>query len=215
MPALTWRFPTNEAGEIEGPNDPGISHFTDRRNENLVRESIQNSLDARAGDAPVRIEFELDDIHQSDFRADQLGDILECCIRSPHNDDEHRDQFRRGRDSLRRAQQTKVLCIWDSSTTGAEDLQRPGGVPSKWNALTKGSGSPAKDRKDAAGSFGIGKHSAFAVADLRTVLYSTTYVDDGVNRSRFIGKSILVSHSYGGIQRHRTGYLSGGGFTPS
>ena len=48
MPTMTWQFPPNDAGEIEGPNDPGISHFTDQRDINLIRESIQNSLDARS-----------------------------------------------------------------------------------------------------------------------------------------------------------------------
>ena len=47
MPKMTWQFPPNDAGEIEGPNDPGIAHFTDHRDVNLIRESIQNSLDAR------------------------------------------------------------------------------------------------------------------------------------------------------------------------
>ena len=50
MPTLEWQFPPNVAGEVEGHNDAGISHFTDNREVNLIRESIQNSLDARAGE---------------------------------------------------------------------------------------------------------------------------------------------------------------------
>ena len=56
MPKVTWQFPPNDAEEIEGPVDPGISHFTDNRDANLIRESIQNSLDARSGEAPAKID---------------------------------------------------------------------------------------------------------------------------------------------------------------
>ena len=216
VPRLTWQFPPNVAGETEGPNDSGISHFTDRRDENLIRESVQNSLDARAGDAPAKIEFSLDTIHGMDFEADQLSEILSTSIQSPDNDEEHRAQFTKGKNLLRRNQRIPVLCVKDSNTTGAADMPRDGGAPSKWKALTKGSGSVVKEQKDSAGSFGLGKHSAFAVTDLRTVLYSTTWhEDDGLKRSRFIGKSILVSHTdRSGVARRSTGYLSLENYAP-
>ena len=108
-----------------------------------------------------------------------------------------------------------TLCIKDSNTTGAQDMPREGGIPSKWHALTKGTGSPQKEQKDAAGSFGLGKHSAFAVTDLRTVLYSTTWQDDNRIYHRFIGKAILVSHEDGEQDlRRRIGYLSGPEYEP-
>ena len=139
-----------------------------------------------------------------------MSEILDHCIQSPHNQEEYRVQFRKGKNLLRRSQRVRSLCIKDSNTTGAGDTPRDGGVPSKWQALTKGSGAPVKEQKDAAGSFGLGKHSAFAVTELRTVLYSTTWRDEAsLYHSRFIGKSILVSHIYKGKARRRTGYLSG------
>ena len=84
MPTMTWQFPPNDAGEIEGPNDPGISHFTDQRDINLIRESIQNSLDARAGDEPVKVECK--DVPASAF--EQLRNLV-----TPGSDDKGRDQF--------------------------------------------------------------------------------------------------------------------------
>ena len=111
--------------------------------------------------------------------------------------------------------QLTTLCIKDSSTTGADDAPRTVGAPSKWEALTKGSGSPVKEQKDAAGSFGLGKHSAFAVTDLRTVLYSTAWRDANRLNRRFIGKAILVSHTDSSRKlRRRTGYLSAGSYAP-
>ena len=215
MPAMTWQFPPNDAGEIEGPNDPGISHFTDQRDINLIRESIQNSLDARAGDEPVKVECSLLDVPASAFEASQLRDILGYAIGSPHNDDKGREQFNRGARLLDYNRQLITLCIKDSSTTGADDAPRTVGAPSKWEALTKGSGSPVKEQKDAAGSFGLGKHSAFAVTDLRTVLYSTAWRNANRLNRRFIGKAILVSHTDSSRKlRRRTGYLSAGSYAP-
>ncbi|MDE2787157.1 MAG: hypothetical protein OXL37_10890 [Chloroflexota bacterium] len=215
MPKMTWQFPPNDAGEIEGPNDPGISHFTDQRDTNLIRESIQNSLDAKAGGEPVRVEFSLQDLAISDFEGNQLRDILDWAINSPHNDDKGKEQFTNGKWLLNDNRQLRTLCIRDSNTTGAQDVPRPGGAPSKWAALTKGSGSPVKEQKDAAGSFGLGKHSAFAVTDLRTVLYSTAWRDNDRMNLRFIGKTILVSHTDGsGAPKRRTGYLSAGSYAP-
>ena len=215
MPKMTWQFPPNDAGEIEGPNDPGISHFTDHRDTNLIRESIQNSLDARAGNEPVRVEFSLEDLPVSDFEGNQLRNILDRAINSPHNDDKGKAQFTNGKWLLNDNRQLLTLCIKDSNTTGAQDVPRPGRAPSKWEALTKGSGSPVKEQKDAAGSFGLGKHSAFAVTDLRTVLYSTSWRDDNRMNLRFIGKAILVSHTGSdGKPKRRTGYLSAESYAP-
>ena len=208
---MTWQFPPNSAGEIEGPNDPGISHFTDQRDTNLIRESIQNSLDAKAGIEPVRVEFSLQDLAISDFEDNQLRDIHDWAINSPHNDDKGKELFTNGKCLLNDNRQLRTLCIRDSYTTGAQDVPRPGGAPSKWEALPKGSGSPVKEPKDAAGSFGLGKHSAFAVTDLRTVLYFTAWRDNDRMNLRFIGKTILVSHTDGdGSPKRRTGYLSAG-----
>ena len=178
MPTMTWQFPPNDFGEIEGPNNSGISHFTDQRDTNLVRESIQNSLDARAGSGSVRVEFSQLDLPTSAFEAGRLRDILGYVVDSPHNDEKGSEQFDRARWLLNDNRQIRTICIKDSNTTGAQDVPRPRRAPSKWEALTKGSGSPAKDQKDAAGSFGLGKHSAFAVTDLRTVLYSTAWRDE-------------------------------------
>ena len=47
MSNLTCQFPRNDSNETEGPNDGGITHFTANRSANVIRESIQNSLDAR------------------------------------------------------------------------------------------------------------------------------------------------------------------------
>ncbi len=216
---LTWQFQNNEADEIEGPNDPGITHFIGNREESLVREAIQNSLDARDNPAlPVKVAFEPRTIPTADFGASELSLRLKAAADSTHNDDdEYIKQFTRGARLLNRTGNGSVDClrIIDSNTLGATDEPRKNDAPSKWQALTKGAGSNAKDQRDAAGSFGLGKFAAFAVSDLRTVLYSVAYLSDGALARRFQGKTILVSHEQGGKPYRKTGYFGEDGFLPA
>ena len=46
--SIQWKFPPNLTNAPIGPRDRGIEHYTGHRFESLVRETIQNSLDAQA-----------------------------------------------------------------------------------------------------------------------------------------------------------------------
>ncbi len=172
----SWKFGNNDTRENEGPNNAGIANFTDDRTGGLVREVIQNSIDARASNAdPVEVSFqtELMPIEHLDLAG--LKRAMVASVSSYANDDRHRKQFKRGVKTLSRAIQTGhivALKITDRNTNGASDEKE---LLDKWHSLTKTVGLSAKDMKDSGGSFGIGKHAAFAVSDLRTVLYSTAY----------------------------------------
>ena len=216
MNDFTWQFPRNEAGEHEGPNDAGITHFMNSRKDSVIRETIQNSLDARLDPSkPVKVKFEISRRAPSDFAVPSLIEALNAAVRSADNDDAHRAQFQRGIKLLSGGGSIQCLSITDSNTTGADDIPRPHGAPSKWEALTKGTGSNAKDQRDAAGSYGLGKFAAFAVTDIRTVLYSVAYVSGGMLHHRFQGKTILVSHrTSSGEECRRIGYLGDSNYQP-
>ena len=217
MSDFVWQFPGNDSNETEGPNDGGITHFTANRSANVIRESIQNSLDARADESkPVIVKIDLSSLESESLNAKGLVDALNAAIKSNHNDDAHRQQFKRGIDLLRTSRGgINTLRIIDSNTTGASDDLTLDGKPTKWEALTKSSGLSIKDQPDAGGSFGLGKHAPFAATDIRTVLYSTAWFRDNTIRRRFQGKTILVSHvDADGAKRRRTGYLGSSNFTP-
>ena len=212
----TWQFPPNTSSDIEGPNDAGITHFMSNRKDSVIREAVQNSLDAQADPAkPVKVKFEITQRTPSDFAVPSLIEALKAAIRSDANDEAHRKQFERGVNLLARGGRIQCLSITDSNTTGADDEPRQNNAPSKWRALTKGTGSNAKDQRDAAGSYGLGKFAAFAVTDIRTVLYSVAYVSDRKLHHRFQGKTILVSHrNSSGEECRRIGYLGGSDYQP-
>ncbi len=205
-----WRFAPNTAEESEGPNNAGISTFTNDRAGGLVREFLQNSIDARASkECPVEVWFSVEEIPVSDIDIEGLRKSLKASCESPDNDERHKKQFERGARVLDRAAQEgfiAALVVTDSNTIGASDEK---GREDKWHSLTKTVGKSHKDTQDSGGSFGIGKHAAFAAADLRTVLYSTAYYRNSSEdlQRRFTGKSILVSHKLGEDAFRATGYL--------
>jgi hypothetical protein len=45
---MEWDFPSNGGGETDGFNNSSIDTFIGRRVFSLIRETIQNSMDARA-----------------------------------------------------------------------------------------------------------------------------------------------------------------------
>ena len=210
MANLTWQFTENPADEQEGPNDAGIMTFTKDPLRNLIRETIQNSLDAGANSGPVKIDYQIQSVPGNLFNAEHLKKALRNATDSAHNTDDGKQKFTKARRILESNSTVPTLCIRDSNTTGAKDQAQYRNVPTQWHSLTKSSGTPNKPTKDAAGSFGLGKHAAFAVTDLRTVLYSTSYRDQEDRlQMRFIGKTILVSHvDDERTQRHSKGYLT-------
>ena len=207
-----WKFEDNSLGVLEGPNNAGISNFTNDRASGLVREILQNSIDARDSyDQPVEVTFAFQDMPVSDFDIKNLTRALSAAAASDDNDDRHRKQFNRAVKLLRSAQKKgtlSALLISDRNTTGAPDID---GRQDKWWSLTMSVGKSQKDARDAGGSYGIGKHAVFAATDMRTALYSTAFNNpvDGSLERRFTGKTILVSHEIQGKAYKSTGYLMG------
>ena len=209
-----WIFGNNDTRENEGPNNSGITNFTDDRIGGLVREIIQNSIDARASDTKsVEVDFVLTNLPTTHLDLAGLKQSMVASRKSHAIDDRHRIQFRRGVKTLDRAIREgtiTALTVTDRNTTGASDEKDQ---RDKWHSLTKTVGLSTKDTRDSGGSFGVGKHAAFAVTDLRAVLYSTAYREDdttGPIRRRFTGKSILVSHRVEDNEYRASGWLEAG-----
>ena len=63
----SWIFGNFDTREVEGPNNGGIANFTDDRTVGLVREVIQNSIDARGPIAePVKVSFRVQELPVQD-----------------------------------------------------------------------------------------------------------------------------------------------------
>ena len=98
---LKWKFEENQAGAVLGPNDSGIVHFAGNPATAIIREAIQNSLDASAAEGPVLVSFERKTLDKSILAADDLLQHIEWSIDSPHNDNANRPDFENAKSLLR------------------------------------------------------------------------------------------------------------------
>lgn len=200
------RFLTNEAGEKEGLGDAGIETFRDAPYASCAREAGQNSRDAATGlpVEPVKMSFNVLRLDTSSFPSHYLlSDTISACSAEAEQDREK--EFFANASKVIGASSIPVLEIADHNTTGLVGPPDKDGTP--FHSLVKASGVTAKDTADSGGSFGIGKNASFAVSDLQTVFYATTYKDGDAEAFAAQGKVKLVSHTASDGTKHRaTGY---------
>lgn len=195
-----WRFPLGGFGEVKGINDAGVEMFNSNSLRSLVRETLQNSLDASKG-GPVLVEFEeysvpFTAVPDSDGLRDE---ILHCAV-SGGDDSPAAQSFLKHAIRIANRRSVRVMRISDYGTTGLRGATTCE-TGTDWSRLIKESGSSSKGGSSG-GSFGIGKYSSFACSDLRTVFFSSLD-DEGV--SSHIGVSRLISALDKATGQHTTG----------
>ena len=187
----TWQFPPRNGG-IEFIQDPSSGYFSDDPLPKLVREVVQNSLDAgeQSLSDPVQVALAETSVARSFIGATELGEHLAACLERAKNDRRPNVQadYERGLRALK-TDQVKCLRIVDSGTTGL--------IGRTWESLVLQEGSVQKAGDSPGGSYGTGKNAVLNVSDLRTVFYSTRYFDrqEGGRVEKLQGKATLMAHS--------------------
>ncbi len=212
---MEWEFPSNGGGETDGFNNSSIDTFIGRRVFSLIRETIQNSMDARASlNEPVKIFFSLSEIP----KVEALG-ITELLMFLKMSQKTALDQhgeghpapkfFQRAIDKIESSKKILFFSIHDFGTTGLTGPTESGKVkPGAWLALIKGSGLSIKNAPGSLGSFGHGSKAPFAISEIRTVFYFSKIQKNSKIESRFQGKSILQSmEKQNGEVTQGTGYF--------
>ena len=210
----TWQFPIVDFGVIEGLTNPGVANFAAEPIRNLVRETLQNSLDARVTeDSHANVKFQLLTVSRADVPG--LDELL-CRVgaalaahrdRIAEADSETRVDavtLQTALDEARGSGSVQMLEVTDSGTTGLQgaDLTAPN---SKFDRLLFHVGTNVA-AKNAGGSWGIGKHAPFAVSKLRTVFYATRTSETPRGTCLLIGKTILGRHALDGKAYSAVGY---------
>lgn len=198
--SYSWRFPSNNNGVTEGFNNPSIDIFHGRVIDSLVREVLQNSIDAKfESDQPVHVSFQL---HR--FAIDQHEEI--AGLRVPLSAGRKVSQkpelkpTKKEIDFYARAERlldppadnVTALGIHDFNTTGLTGSFDPS-KKSPWTGLVHASGQTVKSSASAGGSYGHGSAAPFAFSDLRTAFYYTRIDEQAGPEERFQGKAILQS----------------------
>ena len=186
----SWHFPPTKGG-IDYVQDPSSSHFRSQPVANVVREVIQNSLDARQpGLGQVGVAFTEVAIHLNEIGGDELRLHIEQCLERATNESRHsiREGYKQALDMLSRVT-IRCLKIHDTGTTGL--------IEANWDALVLKEGAVQKGdvTTSPGGSYGIGKNAVLNISDLMTVFYSTRYIAGRKGRIELLqGKSTLMTH---------------------
>lgn len=186
-----WHFAKQLGGRDDGPNDPMSENFKRTPYASLIRESIQNSLDAVDDDSiPVRMSFRIKKLSLRNFpNLFGLDTHLDGCIRYfPQADENYKPMLhflRKARD----ARDLYYIQVSDFNTTGMR--YSPNDRESAFYGFVRAAGVSNKTSDTAGGSFGFGKAAYFYISPIRTILVSTL-TDSG--KYYFEGVASLCTH---------------------
>jgi hypothetical protein len=177
--ALKLYFPDSGGGPNVGPSDAGAEHFAGNLMAHLARECAQNAIDARKGDGPITLKFNLEQMKAKEIPEFKggLNDAWDAASKWWGDKGRAYPNVFKPAAAVRSEDTVPVLIISDSNTKGLEGISdnndESGG---SWTNLVKSTGV-ANSSKGAGGAFGIGKMAPFACSALRTVFYQTRSKD--------------------------------------
>jgi hypothetical protein len=184
-----------QGGGFKGFENAGIDLFRGQRLDRMVRECIQNSLDAKDPDVEgsVIVAMTLGEVNpQDDTLLHGLDYFLSLgAVQSSAGSDE-RAWYQDAKKTIKKPT-VSVLGIHDANTIGLKGASKLGpNVESRWLALVTGQGMNLGQGVDQLGGFGHGSNAAFAMSRLRTAFYlSSSHDEFDAPITRFQGHSLL------------------------
>ncbi|MBO6622097.1 MAG: hypothetical protein JJ892_09750 [Balneola sp.] len=217
---LKWHFVT-EGGTDIGPNDSVRQNFKGNPYYYIVRESIQNSLDAVLDkNKPVEVSFDFVKISRLEYPSlFRIEEHIDQC-RKYYADDKHAERlFEKMKNFLNKKSSGKkhvnisCLKISDFNTIGMD--YKYGNQESPFYSFVRAQGKSSKRGSSSGGSFGFGKGAYFNLSAINTVLASTKtrdgeYFFEGITRltthrdSKGIKLSAFGQYNNGEIKNSET-----------
>lgn len=193
-----WYVPVSEQMNVNGVNDANQKIFQKNSPlKSMLRENIQNSLDAKDDPSKsVEIEIELDSIKSNDFPEKEAFIKYVNKIKNSKRWKNDSDVKRLVRNIMEAFSKTEmpVLRFSDYNTkgaTGATKYQPTNNNP--WNLLTSTNNATGNSSKSGSGgSFGVGKNASKVASDINTVFYMTRS-DESKNNYQ-LGSATLASY---------------------
>jgi len=199
-----WHFAKSLGGQDQGPNDAMGENFKKAPYDSLVREAIQNSIDAQADpDVPVIVTFGFKKTTSRNYpELFKIEQHIRGCLEMYDDENAHK-KFDPMIAYLRDADLDKMdyLEISDENTTGMPYTK--GDTKSPFYSFVQSAGNSSKASAGAGGSFGFGKAAYFNISKIRTILIST--LTDG-DQHYFQGVAALCTHMIKGEKRVPVGY---------
>lgn len=204
----SWHFAVKNGGVHQGPNEAMGDTFKKLPYESLVRESLQNSLDAAAGDEPVVVNFRHRRVDSRNYpKMFELREHIEACLKMYPNDDA-RKRFFPMLEYINTALEENALYYLEVSDENTKGMPyTKGDTNSPFYAFVKSIGNSVKSNESKGGSHGFGKAAYFNASHLRTVMISTM-TESG--QCAFEGVSGLCTHEFEGKTREHYGFYTDG-----
>ena len=214
---MKWQFDELQSGNIEGWNHAGLAQFRAGALSNLVRETLQNSLDnpdpENGDEVPIIVRFIEHNVDRSDIPGiDSLTEeILECVKQVESGNEEARKGVKAALD-IAKSPVIKVLEIADYHTTG---MPGPAVRRKPFHNYLKTSGDSTPDASRG-GSHGLGKFAPLANTELRTIFVSTRWEENGEEHTLFQGLTFLLGRQIADSTASlgQKGYFGEAGFEP-
>ena len=206
-----WYFSDQpEGGQEVGPNNAMTQSFKKHPYASLVRESIQNSLDAVLDKSqPVRVKYEFRTLKSYSYpNFFELKKHIQGCL-------DYFPKNRNAKENYKPMLETLESCygLNDISYIRVSDFNTKGmsydenDTNSSFYAFVRSAGVSAKESDSAGGSFGFGKAAYFQMSPISTIIVSTK---TDKNETYFEGVSSLCTHMYNGVKKMSVGYYDNG-----
>ena len=198
--SVIWNFPDAKHGQNQGSNEPGMEPFAYEPLNNLAREIVQNSLDARSGKEPVVVEFHKFTIETKEYPGiESLFNHILLTQQEYRNNDRIDKKDRILIDNLVRCltnPKMSMLRISDFHTSGLWGSSNPGTKETPWFAFIKGAGRNQKN-ENSGGSKGLGKNAIFVNSLIRSMIVSTYAFNQDLKTEEFAWTGIakLISRT--------------------
>ncbi len=201
-----WKFYENTSPGYKGANNHSLESFNG--DESIVREILQNSLDAKRQEEDyVKFEIIIREKQNEELPGyEELKETMERChvFFEDKNDSKSLSKIKKMIDEME-GNNHYLISFVDKNTKGLDgDLDNPEDG-SNLNTLIYGMETTNKNTTESTGgSFGIGKNAPFVKTKINTIFYETL---NQQNKKYYIGKTLQTTHKKNDIKYDGIGYL--------
>lgn len=200
-----WYFDP-QTGAEEGPSDALVQSFKKTPYPSLIRESIQNSIDAvYDSEEPVRVNIELKKLEVSQFPGFfGLRNHIKGCVKHYPDNPKAIEKFEPMCKTLEANSYSAYIGYIQVSDFNTKGMPyKAGDTNCPFYAFVRSRGVSAKENQTSGGSFGFGKAAYFNMSPIRTVIVSTMLPN---GKHVFEGVSSLCTHEYKGEIKTSVGF---------
>ncbi len=209
MENFYWHFGIREGGSDTADNID--AKFFTESFASLVRESLQNSLDAQSDETkPVTVTYKFGriDISSESHFYEVEKYIQGCLALHPNQKDRVNKAYRPMLEFINKAKDNGYvgfLEVSDNNTIGMDyDDDDEKSANTRFYSFAKSVGNSSKDSDTRGGSYGLGKAVFYKNSSMRTIIISTKTEDGSV---AFEGVASLCTSKVDGKKREATGYF--------